>query len=192
MTADQIFPWAVLAVFVIKAIADFVTGKRVDRAHNAEIKSMDALIQSKQSDLDSKDTSLESKQSEIEALKQQIDTLQLLTSPEVLKHYKATKEMLEESIDLLEQDKQSKSHIIADLQTQSQVDQEKLQEMEMLRLKSDTLAKALKATQSSLSHTVSLLERAFAGRKKGYAKLTPQPKEPDNGNASDDTIPRST
>ena len=184
MTAAEIFPWVFLGVLLVKSAADLVTGKRIDRAHNAEIKS-------KQSDLDSKDTTIESKQSEIEALKQQIDTLQLLTSPEVLKHFTATKEMLEESINLLKQDVQSKSQIIADLHTQSQVDQEELQEFEMLRIKSDALAKALTATQSSLSHTVSLLERAFAGRKKGYAKLTPQPKENDNGNDSDDTIPRS-
>ena len=40
----------------------------------------------------------EAKQAEIDSLKQQIDTLTQLTSPEVMRHFKATKEMLEDTI----------------------------------------------------------------------------------------------
>ncbi|MFC1749658.1 hypothetical protein ACFL2V_12725 [Pseudomonadota bacterium] len=44
------------------------------------------------------------KQAEIDSLKQQIDTLTQLTSPEVMRHFKATKKMLEDTILSLKDD----------------------------------------------------------------------------------------
>ena len=72
----------------------------------------------------------DAKQAEIDSLKQQIDTLKQLTSPEVLKHFKATKEMLEDKIGRFGQVITQKDKEIAEAKFKRQLTQVRLLDMQ--------------------------------------------------------------
>ncbi len=122
MTADQIFPWVMLVALLLNGAVGLIGHKMLRKAQGATIKS---------------------KQTEIESLKQQIDTLRQLTSPEVLKHFKATKEMLEDKIGRYEQDITQKDEEIAESNSRHQVAEleklamEKQHAQAMLQLSTD-------------------------------------------------------
>ena len=72
----------------------------------------------------------DAKQAEIDSLRQQIDTLKQLTSPEVLEHFKATKEMLEDKISRFEQVITQKDKEIAEAKFKRQLTQVRLLDMQ--------------------------------------------------------------
>ena len=98
-----------------------------------------------------KQAQLDAKDSEIASLTRHLETLKELTSPELLKHLKATKEGLEDVIKKLRDDAASKDKQIAQLRTERQVDQDKIQALTLQKSRSEDLALQIEGIDRNLN-----------------------------------------
>lgn len=114
---------------------------------------------------EAKQDELAAKDAEIASLNRHIDTLHLLTSPELLKHFEATKKLTEDLLNNLRADGASKDKEIAQLRTERQVDQSKIELLTALRSQSEELARQVENIDRRLYHGQAQIQASVSVRK---------------------------
>ena len=142
------------------------------------------------------------KQSRIDSLKEQLNHQKQLSAPRLLKHIKAINEGWAELLSYFEERSQQKDKEIAETQAKYEVaelkilDMEKQHAHEMLQLSTEVHHQVSnlfegKVFQTSPPMISRYTQFPFQQNFSPDENIFPQPKKPDNGNDSDDTIPRS-